>query len=972
MSVSATAIRLRAATPGRPPEVDSRKMAEPLSSLIRHNPSAALPAFERLAPPPPENLITAELTSRTTAGDVVIELHGRGGWIARSAISSLRRIYSCESTGLTRLLADVLLRPPDLRHLDAAIATLAAHPRGDVGLREALSEPFASRCPSCGRAVVVDEFIWDGDAPAPARKVYRCAFCRVQARGPEQRNVPVDDEDVARAQAMKVPERVRETLRPRFPVREAGHPLPDELLGLYTPRTLVALEAILARIEGDLRAAPISSALRLGLVHSLLPASRLNSYPGRVAAVRIQGGRLRPPGERQWRERNPWLVFEEGCRQVRSFIQRVESNTGSFQPRLGEELEALIDGSANMVVRSGSPALPANRPFISERRSLQFGRLDPRARVRLVLTQPPVRWTIENLSFAYLASALALGFEDAAGLPLEWLFGAPPRYERGREATALRRSLLAVEPVLAADASAVVLLDPGGADGLVAGVLGGVGAGFRLTTALLSEAGDEIGGVLEFSLRGPTEEETAEHPELAGLRRASIDGPFDLAEVERAVREVAVAVLKARGEPARFERLLGEVLIGLDRLGHLRRLVGTETFGETEAQVAAELERVEAGQPQPPGPAPEGPAPTSDEFAAEAASKPTDEADGRAHDWLFAREGGRPSTAEAAGAAPDSAEATPEITPAWALGSGSATDHVRLFMELVMSELRRPDHPRLVELEPGRWWLRDERDLEQARPPLSDRIEWAIFGLLSTAQSIDEGAFFDRVARMFRGHDAPDEEIVRSILQSYSDPEAPEGVFMPRDELAARHVEHGSLVGMLVEYGHRLGLRCWAAPREQRRAYREGSVGDLLSEEEQRVYLPLIAAGDPETLESTDCIWYLRGKATFLFEVEWTAMISDVLLRRGPRIPPDDTVVRFLVIPPERAELVRLKLARSPLLRAVLERDNWHILKSDHLRRLHLAEEASLDQLEPLLGLDPEIEAGAEQLNLFVDEGATP
>jgi hypothetical protein len=898
-------------------------MAEPLSSLNRPSPAPLLPAFERLAPPPPENVIAAELTARTSAGDVVLELHGRGGWIARSAISSLRRIYTCESTALTKLLAEVLLRPPDLRHFDAAIATLAVHPRGELGLREALTEPFASRCSSCGRPVIVDEFIWEGDSPAPTRKAYRCAFCRVQKREPEQRNVPVDEEDVARATEMAVPGRVLSVLRGRFPVREAGHPLPDELLALYTPRTLVALEAIIARLESDLRAAPISSALRLGLVHTLLPASKLNSYPGRTAAVRIQHGRVRPLGERQWRERNPWLVFEEGCRQVRSFVQRVESNTGSFQPRLGEELEALIDGSANMVMRSGSPALPANQPFISERRSAQFGRLDPRARVRLVLTQPPIRWTIENLSFAYLTSALALGLDAAAGLPLDWIFGSPPRNERGREATALRRSLLAVEPVLANDASAVVLLDRGGPDGLVAGVLGGVGAGYRLTSALLSEVGDEIGGLLEFSLRPPSAEDAAEHPELSGLPRASTEGPFELRDVEKAVQDVAVAVLKARGEPARFERLLGEVLIGLDRLGHLSRLVGTETFSQTEAQVVAELERVEAPR--------EG-------AAANEADEGKDE----------------------------------RASPAWAVGSGSDTDHVRLFMELVMSELRRPEHPRLAELEPGRWWLRDRRDLEQTSAPLSDRLEWAVFGLLSTAQSIEENAFYDRIARMFRGHDAPDEELVRAILHSYRDPAAPPGVLSPREDLPGRHAEHGTLVGMLVEYGHRLGLRCWASPREQRRSYRDRTVADLLSEEEQRVYLPLVANGDPQTLESMDCIWYLRGKATFLFEVEWTAIVTEALLRRGPRIPPDETIVRFLVLPPERAELLRLKLARSPLLRAAIENDNWHILKSDHLRRLHLADEASLELLEPLLGLDPAVERQAEQLGLFAEEQAAP
>ena len=75
--------------------------------------------------------------------------------------------------------------------------------------------------------------------------------------------------------------------------------------------------------------------------------------------------------------------------------------------------------------------------------------------------------------------------------------------------------------------------------------------------------------------------------------------------------------------------------------------------------------------------------------------------------------------------------------------------------------------------------------------------------------------------------------------------------------------------------------------------------------------------------------------------------------------------MRFLVVPPERIELLRLKLDRSPLLRRALDEQNWHILKSDHLRRLHGREEANLDQLAPLLGLDPEIESEAEQLALF-------
>jgi hypothetical protein len=902
-------------------------MADPLTSIMRPNQGPQLPAFERFAPPPPENVIAAEIAARTVPGDVVIELHGRGGWVTRNAIGALRRVYSCESTALTRLLAELVMRPPDLRHFDAAISTLATHPKGDVELRRALELPFTSRCPTCGRPIVVDEFIWEVDAPdpkAPTQKVFRCSFCKSHAKGVEQRVEPVDEKDVETAHAMDARPPAWAALRQRFP--EPAE-LADELLALYTPRTLTAIDAIVTRLETDLKAAPVDAGMRLGLVHALLSLSRLNAYPGRVGSLRIRHGKVQKPSAGAWRERNPWLAFEEGCREVRTFIARVEHGAGTFQPRPGEDMETLIEGTANVVLRTGPAWNPGNEPRFSSKRAILPGRLDPRSRVRLVLTQPPIRWSTENVSFAYLATSIVLGKDAAVSLPTEWITGAPPRNDRGREATALRRSLLAVRPVLARDAAAVVVLDRGGASGLVAGVLGGVGAGFRLNSALLAESGNQLTGMLEFNL-GPasTDAEAAAsngHANLDALRPADPDKAFALADVEEAVTSVAVSVLQARGEPASAERLLGEVLIGLDRLGHLRRLVATQTFSESEAAAANDAEEQPESQA----------ADATEEPDSEQQPEPDTEAD--------------------------------DETPDWALGSSSATDHVRLLMEIVMGELRRPDHKRLAEVDPGRWWLRAEKDLASARPPLSDRLEWAAYGLLSTSQGVDETVFFERVARMFTGHDTPDPELVRAVLDSYRDPDSTLVSLRPRDNLTARHAEHGEIVGLLTEYGHRLGLRVHVSPKERRREFRGGTVGDLLSEDEDRAYVPLIATGDAQILESIDCIWYLRGKATFLFEVEWTAMLTDALLRRGPRIPSDDTLVRFLVIPPERVELVRLKLARSPLLRRALDEQNWHILKSDHLRRLHARDESGLDQMAPMLGLDPEIEREAEQLPLF-------
>jgi hypothetical protein len=323
--------------------------------------------------------------------------------------------------------------------------------------------------------------------------------------------------------------------------------------------------------------------------------------------------------------------------------------------------------------------------------------------------------------------------------------------------------------------------------------------------------------------------------------------------------------------------------------------------------------------------------------------------------------GAAPSSDQQGGTAADPSDRA----PGW-VDEVAVADPVRLTLDLITGELDRPDHPRLVEVETGRWWLRQPEDAAAARPPLGDRVEWAVFSLLSTSSGISEGAFLDRMGALFAGYDTPDEALVRACLDSYRRHDAEDdGLLRTDDVLQARFAEHGAIVGQLAEFGHRLGLRCWISGREQRRRYRDAPLADLLSEAEQRVYLPLVHPGPGDALEAVDLMWYLRGKATFLFEVEWTAMLDEAIVRRGGRIPTTDTLVRFLVIPPERTDLVRLKLARSAVLRTRFEEDNWHIVKSDHLVRLLTREEAGLDDLAPLLGLDPEIERQGEQLPLF-------
>ncbi|MEA2520066.1 MAG: hypothetical protein QOF49_2146, partial [Chloroflexota bacterium] len=221
------------------------------ASLVRAEPGFSLPFFDRLAPPPPPGLIAGPIEKLTGAGDIVLDLNGRGGWVARSAVDRQRRAVSLESTPLTRLLAELVLRPPDLRHLDAAFQAMGASPRGQTSLKVAVGELFTSRCATCGRSLTVDEIVWPGPSgidepdlvaaagfdgepdPSPggspvvsggspvvsggspagatdrdrprARKLYSCPICRGQ-RGGDQRSAELDEADLRRARA--VPDRL--------------------------------------------------------------------------------------------------------------------------------------------------------------------------------------------------------------------------------------------------------------------------------------------------------------------------------------------------------------------------------------------------------------------------------------------------------------------------------------------------------------------------------------------------------------------------------------------------------------------------------------------------------------------------------------------------------------------------------------------------------------------------------------------
>ena len=954
--------------------------------IARAEPGFTLPAFERIAPPPPPDLVAVRIDAHTAPGEIVVDLHGRGGWVARSAVDRQRRAFTLEANPLTRLLAEIVLRPPDVRHLDAAFQALSASPHGETSLRLWIGDMFATHCATCGRSLVIDELEWerDGEDSRPVRRFYRCTLCRDQQGGGEARQAALETEDLQRATADIGGAEIRRRLRDRFPVPDGAPDLGDAVLALHTDRQLAGLEAILDRVEGDLRASPVESGLRLAILHAVLPASRLNAGQGRVGTLRIGGGRVKSTLPEAWRERNPWLAFEDGYRQVRGFVQRLEGAAlGPLQARLGTDLRSLAEGAATAVVRVMTPGALAAIADEADDPAREPSRSNAaRPRVRLVLGQPPARFSQDRLASAYHGAAWALGRDAAALLPLEALAGPAIRAPWAWQAAALRRSLEAVAPHLAADARVILLLESGAPEALVAAALGGVGAGYRLLDARLGEPEDEHGGVVELLPPGgamPPGPRSRANVTLDSMPGGAGDSdlvpgrglfsaperidarPFSSLEAARSVTDTAVDVLKARGEPARYERLLGEILVGLDRTGQLRRLVAGEVRWGDELLPETSEESPGTGPAEAPGRG------AADDADAEPPSGPPRASNRGPRFGAGPRAGRGFRTFSSGGYAPPARPAVGAAT------SGvPSPDPVERVLALVRDELARPTQRRLAEIEAGRWWLADKAERDAAAVPLSDRVEWAVYGLLSTAGPLSEGAFFERIAAMFAGHDLPDEALVRTILASYRSPASTAERLVTGEDVRRRTAEHTELIARIANGGHRLGMWVWIGRREQSRRLGDRLLGEFLDEREKRAFLPGIARAPLEDLEAVDCIWYVRHKGAFLFEVEWTAMLGDVLLRRHARIAPDDDLVRLLVVAPERTELVRHRLATSPLLRDAVAAGGWQIVKWHHLRAWLAHDPLELSGMEPYLGLDPLVERSAEQLGLFERPNGLP
>lgn len=260
----------------------------------------------------------------------------------------------------------------------------------------------------------------------------------------------------------------------------------------------------------------------------------------------------------------------------------------------------------------------------------------------------------------------------------------------------------------------------------------------------------------------------------------------------------------------------------------------------------------------------------------------------------------------------------------------------------------------------GWWWL---ADAQPAAQPLSDRVEWAVYTVLSTSPLSTADAIARVVYTLFPGLQTPDPGLLDACLQSYGQPASPtHWQLRPADALAQRSREHTEMLELLVRLGHRLGYRVWISRGEMHNRQHGPRLRETLSTTERYMNAEDLLPDATQHSQLIDVIWFEDGRATHVFEIEWTAMLGESVLRRGTRAP---GVARFIVAPAERMALIEAKREHMPNLARRMAEDGWRCLRFDVVRELVQETETTREDVLRRAGMDVGDAAHGVQLALW-------
>lgn len=227
-----------------------------------------------------------------------------------------------------------------------------------------------------------------------------------------------------------------------------------------------------------------------------------------------------------------------------------------------------------------------------------------------------------------------------------------------------------------------------------------------------------------------------------------------------------------------------------------------------------------------------------------------------------------------------------------------------------------------LEGQEGLHWLADR---SEKTPPLLDRVEEAARQVVDKSAPVPFPEAQEQVYRQFPGSLTPPKEMVETSLRAYA--REAEGMLWP--SLLDAPKEGLEMVGLLQQMGERLGFE----------------------------------VSRPDVSAHFDLEWLEGEKILYRFLIHSNAQVADLYLWAVESKDPERVLV---AIPDTLSDLLRLKLAWSPVLRRRLTSAGWDFVKFGLIREMAAQEKIERHELAKIIGLIPPAETKEAQLPLLL------
>lgn len=272
-----------------------------MSGMIRYYPgalpSASFP-LARFLPVIPTSVAVDWLREFSSPGAWVLDPFGVSPFLPVELAKAGYRVLVTANNPISRFLLEITAQPVTKSQFKAALAELAASPKGTERLEPYIHSLYQTVCRECENSVEAQAFIWERNAMNPTSCHYTCSHCGNSGEFP----VTQADLDLLKNIGPGGLHRAR-ALERIAPVHDPDRTLVEEALAVYPTRAVYVLLTLINKLEN------ISQDHRLPLEALLLAifdeSNALWPYP----ATRNRPKTLTIPP--RFQEKNIWFALEE-------------------------------------------------------------------------------------------------------------------------------------------------------------------------------------------------------------------------------------------------------------------------------------------------------------------------------------------------------------------------------------------------------------------------------------------------------------------------------------------------------------------------------------------------------------------------------------------------------------------------------------------------------------------------------------